>query len=68
MTKITKEYDNVNNGGKERVSRDGDEYTVSSYHESLGGWFATKKVTREQMERCLAHSYAPEEVRTAIMA
>lgn len=66
MSKVTKQYENPNNGGKERVTRDGDAYYVSS--DWGKGFCAPTKVTREQAARCMAYTKAPREVVEAILA
>lgn len=67
MTKITKEYANTNNGGKERVARDGDTYYVNSYINANIGWMGERKVSREQAGACMAYTKAPADVVSAII-
>lgn len=66
MTKITKEYANPNNGGKERVTRDGESYYINSNIPSIG-WIGQRKVSRGEAERCLRYTSAPEDVVAAIL-
>lgn len=66
MTKITKEYANTNNGGKERVARDGDSYYINSYITNIG-WMGERKVSRSDAERCMAYTNAPANVVSAIL-
>ncbi len=67
MTKITKEYANTSNGGKERVWRDGDNYSVDSYIPNVG-WMGDRKVSRIDAERCMSYTKAPAHVVSAILA
>lgn len=67
MTKITKEYANTNNGGKERVARDGDSYYINSYINANIGWMGERKVSRSDAERCMAYTNAPANVVSAIL-
>lgn len=65
MTNITKQYDNTNNGGRERITRDGNSYYISS---DLGKGFCDQvKVSRKDAERCMAHTNAPASVVSAIL-
>ena len=65
MTKITKQYTNTNNGGRERITRDGDNYYISS---DFGKGFSDQvKVSRRDAERCMAHTNAPASVVSAIL-
>lgn len=66
MSKITKEYANTNNGGRERVARDGDTYRINSYIPGLG-WVGEREVSRRDMARCLAYTMAPAMVVAAIL-
>ena len=65
MTTITKQYANTNNGGKERITRDGDNYYISS--DCGKGFYADIKVSRRDAERCMAHTKAPAHVVAAIL-
>jgi hypothetical protein len=67
MSKITKEYANTNNGGKERVSRDGDSYYVNSYINANIGWMGERNVSRSDAARCMAYTNAPAHVVAAIL-
>lgn len=68
MTKITKEYVNTNNGGKERIARDGDKYYINSYHPNTKiGWMGERKVSRSDAERCMSYTNAPADVVAAIL-
>ncbi len=67
MTKITKEYANSNNGGKERVARDGDKYYINSYINANIGWMGERKVSRSDAERCMSYTNAPADVVAAIL-
>ena len=67
MTKITKEYANINNGGKERVARDGDKYYIDSYINANIGWMGERKVSRSDAERCMSYTNAPAAVVAAIL-
>lgn len=67
MTKITKEYANTNNGGKERVARDGDSYRINSYIPNVG-WMGERKVSRSDVERCMSYTSAPADVVAAILS
>lgn len=58
--RVTAEYRNPNNGGKEFVSRQGDRFFIRSVcgeHD-----YGTHEVSRTQLEICLRHSGAPEEI------
>ena len=66
MTKITKEYANTNNGGKERITSDGGEYRINSYIPNVG-WMGERKVSRSDAERCMAYTNAPADVVAAIL-
>lgn len=68
MYKITKEYANTNNGGKERVTRDGDSYYVNSYINANIGWMGERNVSRSDAERCMVFTKAPADVVAAIMS
>ena len=67
MTKITKQYANTNNGGKERVSRDGDKYYINSYINADIGWMGERKISHRDAERCMAYTNAPADVVSAIL-
>lgn len=63
MTKITKEYKNPNNGGKERITREGDTYCVESCHPNPSiGWMGERKISRLEAENCMAYTNAPSSV------
>ena len=66
MTKITKEYANTNNGGKERITIDGGEYRINSYIPNVG-WMGERKVSRNDAERGMSYTNAPAEVVAAIL-
>ena len=66
MTKITKEYANTNNGGQERITRDGDSYYINSNIPSVG-WMGPRKVSRSDAERCMSYTSAPADVVAAIL-
>lgn len=66
MSKITKEYANTNNGGRERVARDGDTYRINSYIPNVG-WMGERKVSRGDVERCMSYTSAPADVVAAIL-
>jgi hypothetical protein len=68
MTKITKEYANTNNGGKERVTVDGKKYYIDSYINANIGWMGEREISRGDVERCMDYTAAPEEVVAAILA
>ena len=66
MRTITREYANPNNGGRERVTRDGETFVVSS---DWGYWFCRgQQVSRGQAETCMNYTGAPKEVVAAILA
>ena len=65
-TKITRQYANPNNGGQERVTRDGDSYYVNSNWGT--GFSENRLVSRQQMEVCLRYTNAPAEVFEAILS
>jgi hypothetical protein len=67
MSKITKQFANTNNGGQERVTRDGDNYYINSYPCASLGWLGERKVTRAQLEACMNHVNAPADVVAAIL-
>ena len=67
MTKITKEYVNTNNGGKERIARDGDRYYINSYPNTEIGWMGEIEVSRSDAERCMSYTNAPADVVAAII-
>lgn len=62
---ITKQYANSNNGGKERITRDGDNYYISS--DWGNGFCDERKVSRHDAERCMTHTKAPAHVVAAIL-
>ena len=65
LTNITKQYANTNNGGRERITRDGDSYYISS---DFGKGFCDRvRVSRRDAERYMAHTYAPASVVFAIL-
>lgn len=66
MSKITKEYANTNNGGRERVTRDGNAYRINSYVPDVG-WMGERRVSRRDAERCLSYTAAPADVVAAIL-
>jgi len=66
MTKITREYENSVNGGKERVTRDGDKFTINSYINARLGWMGERVVTRDEIQNCMVYTNAPDHVVTAI--
>lgn len=62
---IMRQYDNKNNGGRERVYRDGSNYYVSS---DWGDGFTKKqKVTLKQVKMCMRHTNAPSDVVAEIL-
>lgn len=65
--KITKEYRNHNNGGVERVTRDGDNYYINSFINDRLGWMGVNQVTRQQMVRALKYTNAPQDVVDAMV-
>lgn len=65
MTKITKQYANTNNGGNERITRDGDKYYVSS--DWGRGFCRNQEVSRSQAQACMAYTKAPADVVSAIL-
>lgn len=65
MAKITKEYANIKNGGRERVTRDGDKYFVSS--DWGNGFCSSQQVSRRQVETCMTYTKAPADVVAAIL-
>ena len=71
MTKITKEYVNKNNGGRERIIRDGEEFfiesCISKYCAGSIGWMGKMKVTREQAKACMDYTGAPASIVVAIL-
>ena len=66
MNKIAKEYANANNGGKERVSREGDSYYIDSKIPSIG-WMGKRKISRSDAERCMSYTGAPADVVAVIL-
>ena len=66
MSKIVKQYANPNNGGQERMTRDGDKYYINSNWGD--GFSGNVQVSRSQMEMCLRHTSAPDDVVAAILA
>ena len=67
MTKITKEYANTNNGGRERVTVDGGKYYINSYINANIGWMGSREVSRSDVASCMAFTNAPADVVVAIM-
>ena len=67
MTKITKEYANTANGGKERVSRDGDTYTINSYINARLGWMGERVLSRKEIKDCMDYTNAPAHVVAAMI-
>ena len=59
------QYDNPNNGGRERVYRDGDSYYINSDWGT--GWCGKRRVSRQQIASTMRHTGAPEDVVAAIM-
>jgi len=66
MRTITREYANPNNGGRERVTRDGETFVISSDWGS--GFCRGQQVSRGQAETCMAYTGAPTEVVEAILS
>lgn len=66
MSKISKEYANTTNGGRERVTRDGDTYRINSYIPNVG-WMGERNVSRSDAIRCMPYTNAPTDVVTAIL-
>ena len=66
MTKITKQYANPNNGGQERMTREGDKFYINSNWGD--GFSGNVLVSRNQMEICLRHTNAPADVCEAILS
>lgn len=64
---ITREYRNSNNGGRERVSRNGDAYAINS---DWGKGFSADStpVSRTAMIACLKFTGAPQAVVDAILS
>lgn len=58
---ITKEYANTRNGGKERISRNGNMYFINSYVPKTG-WIGERKISRADAIRCMAYTNAPADV------
>jgi len=67
MSTISKQYQNTNNGGQERVMRAGNQYYINSYIPSVG-WMGDRKVSLDQVKSCMAYTNAPADVMTAILA
>lgn len=67
MTKTTKQYANTNNGGQERVTRDGSRYYINSYPNASLGWLGETEVSRHQVEAGMAYTNAPTDVVAAIL-
>jgi len=65
-SKITKTYANPNNGGQERITRDGSRYYISS--DWGNGFCRPQEVTRAQAEQGLKYTKAPAEVAAEILA
>lgn len=66
MTSVTKEYKNSQNGGMERVTRDGDSYVINSYINGVG-WVGPRSVSRKQVAGCMEYTNAPSDVVIAIL-
>ena len=66
MNKIAKEYANANNGGKERVSREGGSYYIDSKINGVG-WVGERKISRSDAERCMSYTGAPADVVAVIL-
>jgi hypothetical protein len=67
MATITKQYSNTNNGGQERIVRDGASYYISSNYNGKG-FCAAVEVSRSQAQACMAYTKAPADVVAAILA
>ena len=64
-SKIVKTFANPNNGGQERIVRDGDSYYISS---DFGkGFCAPVAVSKDQAAQCMAYTKAPAAVVAAIL-
>lgn len=63
----TREYKNKNNGGTEKITRDGDRYTISS-HTKSAGWFGPVSATKSQVKKCLEYTGAPDDVASDMLA
>jgi len=63
---ITKEYQNVNNGGKERITRDGDRFYIDSYIPHVG-WLGEREVSKIRAEFGMRWTKAPTDVVSAII-
>ena len=66
MSKITKTYANPNNGGQERITRDGNAYYISSNWGK--GFCEPTRVSKEQAKIGMAYTKAPADVVAAILA
>ncbi len=66
MSKIIKEYANGNNGGRERITRVGDQFSINSYLPMVG-WMGERKVSREQAKSGMSYTNAPADVIAAIL-
>ena len=62
---ITKEYANCNNGGRERITRDGEKFYISSNWGS--GFSPEQQISRSWAVACLRHTNAPDYVVRAIL-
>jgi hypothetical protein len=62
---IQQQYANVNNGGQERVMRNGDNYYVSSDYGK--GFCAPVAVSKAQAAQCMTYTKAPATVVAAIL-
>jgi len=63
---ITKEYANSRNGGKERISRNGNTYSINSYIPKTG-WIGERKISRSDAKHCMAYTNAPADVVAEIL-
>lgn len=75
MGKVTRVYENVNNGGRERITRVGNRYWVSSdlrldrYYSKpeWTGFSDPVEVSREKARELLSFTKAPQDVVEAIL-
>jgi hypothetical protein len=65
MRKITKTYANTNNGGQEKITRDGDKFFISS--DWGKGFCQPQEVTRQQAKIGLDYTDAPADIVVAIL-
>lgn len=63
--KITKEYSNPNNNGKERVSKDNGKFYIQSFVN--GAWLDAVQVNRSQVESCMLYTKAPKDIIDSIL-